>query len=246
MTTAYSSFFSSGLTSSNDIYPRPRPRMDSTSSSASFTSMISTTSTIKSPGSQSNEALDDTSDVEDGVAAKRDARRSMPPRTPSNQSTRTLRRRRSSLSTQASPVTVVRSMANALSFHKKSRSRSGSVNSANPVGPGASNESASSVGIGAAVPGVKGRLRSGSVGTALKSIRRGLRKLPTNPLPPPSAPLPPLPPLPSNDTTPPTRRPHSRSISLVPRVAGLNLSREPLPPMPPTPPSRKGTEADMP
>ncbi|KAL0572256.1 hypothetical protein V5O48_009702 [Marasmius crinis-equi] len=217
----------------------------------STTSFSSTTSTIKSPTSQSGEATDDASDVEDNdYFNSRDARRSIgstpptpaTPKTP-NQATRTLRKRKSSLSIQASPVTGVRSNSraaeNALSRHI-SRSRSGSVNSLNPQGgPGAGNENASPPGMSSG-PGIRGRMRSGSVGTALKPTRRGVRRVPNNPLPPPSAPLPPLPPPPANGTAMPVKRAHSRSISLVPRIAGLGISHEPLPPMPPTPPFKTG------
>ncbi|KAK1225490.1 hypothetical protein PQX77_011578 [Marasmius sp. AFHP31] len=158
---------------------------------------------------------------------------------------RTLRKRKSSCSLEASPHGRVRSHSraaeNALSFQLHlPRSRSGSVN---PMHPPPLPPLPSSVGSGpisnegAAENNVIGRVRSGSMGTALKSNCRALRRLPNNPLPPPNAPLPPLPATPANasSSTKP-RLHHSKSISsLASRLAGMSVNREPLPPLPPLP-----------
>ncbi|KAL0064945.1 hypothetical protein AAF712_008067 [Marasmius tenuissimus] len=153
---------------------------------------------------------------------------------------RAIRKRKSSCSLEASPHGRVRSHSraaeNALSFQLHlPRSRSGSVNPIHPPPPLPSVESGP-INEGAAEKNVIGRVRSGSIGTTLKS-NRALRRLPNNPLPPPNAPLPPLPATPANASSPTKPRlHHSKSIScLASRLAGMNVNREPLPPLPPLP-----------
>ncbi|KAG7086210.1 hypothetical protein E1B28_002175 [Marasmius oreades] len=244
--TAYSTFFSSGLAPSHDIlaaYPRPRPRMDSTSSMLSVMSTTSV-STIKSP------VTDDASDVEENEYTKKDERRETTPtpQTPkiiTTLPTKKLRRRKSSLS--VSPMAGTRSPAKAAesSYQRHlSRSRSGSVSSAMAglTIPQEASFDATVTAVAGAVR-VTGRSRSGSIGNALKPPRRSHRQPPNNPLPPPSAPLPPVPPSGSVTASLPQRK-HSRSISVVPRLRGPSATQDLLPPLPPTPASygmRSGT-----
>ncbi|VDC05157.1 unnamed protein product [Peniophora sp. CBMAI 1063] len=117
-----------------------------------------------------------------------------------------LRRRRSSLTVNpnANPLASVRSPLRSAgaAFQRNliggARSRSGSV-STEPANDGHAHSTAPANTI-------KGRTRSGSLGTALRSSRKASRK------PPPAMPLPALPPLPPSATneafpTTPTRRP---------------------------------------
>ncbi|EMD39425.1 hypothetical protein CERSUDRAFT_93455 [Gelatoporia subvermispora B] len=176
MSTFYSSFFSSGL-----LAPQPEsfPREDPTTPRAVPVSLNDTTPTASS-------YPEDT-----------DAR----PR---------LRRRRSSLTVQASPLTPLKSSTPirnaASSFQRQSllgaRARSGSDAS---VMPSSYEEPAGQAQTQGQKPGVLARLRSGSIGTALRS-RRTLRRAAPPPPPPPSAPLPSVP-----LSIPPTpRRPLAR------------------------------------
>ncbi|KAF9261825.1 hypothetical protein L218DRAFT_945791 [Marasmius fiardii PR-910] len=234
---AYSTFFSSGLTPSHDIlaaYPRPRPRIDSVSSTLSFISSISV-STIKSP--VVDEAVDDTSDLENdsGYTKKGDICETITTSQPSKSSplSKTLRRRKSSLSTNVSPTVMVRSQSkaaeNALSFRLRlTRSRSSSVNSVAAASPTTTGSQTPMTGA-TGTPRVTGRQRSGTLSAILKPARRGFRRAPNNPLPPPSAPLPPVPPS--------GPRKHSRSISLVPRLLNLSVRQDLLPSIPSTPPT---------
>lgn len=219
MTTTYSAFFSSGL-----LAP---------SASNAYSHRIDSSPPV--------DALEDVSDVEDAVSRFSTNNADFPKRTTSSNfnsksSQPTLRKRRSSVSlnVNTSPVARLRSptraVESAFSLHRhlhhtqatpsKSRSRSGSVTG---------NGEFASIGTS-----LVGRMRSASVGTALKP-RRFVRRVPTNPLPPPSVPLPPLPPLPPK--TP--QRVHGRSFSLAPGTTRAGNRYGPntaLPPVPATPP----------
>ncbi|TBU33620.1 hypothetical protein BD311DRAFT_844622 [Dichomitus squalens] len=119
-----------------------------------------------------------------------------------------LRRRRSSLAGSASPLTNIKSsgpIRNATASVQRSlRARSGSDASVLSTASAASaaNEN-SNTNTGSKPTGIIGRLRSGSLGTALRP-RRGLRRVapPVPALPPPSAPLPAVPALSSSPTSP--------------------------------------------
>ncbi|KAK1231335.1 hypothetical protein PQX77_005550 [Marasmius sp. AFHP31] len=243
MTTGYSDFFSSGLLA--PPVPYTRPRYDSTSSTMSSVSTLSSASN-STVTTTISDALDDASDIEDPFSSNHARGREItptpqPPKSPK----RTLRKRKSSLSVQTSPLQSLRSpnraAESALAFQRHlhgtpSRPRSGSVNSA-------ATEATSMLGRLANVAegpvGITGRMRSGSVGTALRSRQRSIRHIPTNPLPPPSLPLPPLPPLPKTFTNPSTpQKIHGRSFSFQPRgvnTGAVHLQR--LPTVPGTPPS---------
>lgn len=240
MTATYSAFFSSGLLAPpNELsYPAMRSRQDSTSSTFSVSSFLASPSAIYGDRERDVSAYDDTSDVETEVVKRE--------RTKSSQGApKTVRRRRSSLSINASPMTHVRSPSRAVEsslalqrhLQTPSRSRSGSLTAAGlAMGamPSQSQRNASDVD---ATMKVRTRMRSGSVGEALKS-RRTVRRIPNNTLPPPSLPLPPLPPTPSTPSTPKRSigRAHSKSMSLATGSARY-FYREPLPPLPGTPPS---------
>ncbi|KAG7089002.1 hypothetical protein E1B28_012951 [Marasmius oreades] len=220
MTTTYSAFFSSGLLAPPTSNTYARPRLDSTS-------------TITSDDIDDASDLDESGSMSYATYRKRTTSSNLK----SKSSQPALRKRKSSVSLNVttSPVAQLRSpsraVENALSFQRhlqyaqgtpsKSRSRSGS----------GSGEVAS---MGTSLVG---RMRSASVGTALKS-HRSVRRIPKNPLPPPSVPLPPLPPLPPK--TP--QRIHGRSFSLVPHGnpmarAGSGYGQgTALPPVPATPP----------
>ncbi|OCH84774.1 hypothetical protein OBBRIDRAFT_839456 [Obba rivulosa] len=186
MATFYSSFFSSGLLA-------PQPSSGPTTPRAATVVLDDTTPTAAT--------FPDQSQPPDADARPR------------------LRRRRSSLTVQASPLTPLKSstsMRNAASsFQRQSllttRARSGSdvsVMASSYGSTGAAEEPSNQK------SGILGRLRSGSIGTALKS-RRTLRRAAPPPPPPPSAPLPSVP-----LSIPPTspRRPLVRRAQTVNNV----------------------------
>ncbi|KAF5345241.1 hypothetical protein D9757_014073 [Collybiopsis confluens] len=111
-----------------------------------------------------------------------------------------LRRRRSSLTMATSPINAIKSPArsagNAMQFQRHLYASPGVPAVAVIASKGKS---------------LLGRLRSGSVGSVLKS-RRGIRRVPGPSLPPPSAPLPPLPSLPTIPGTPTRSKTKSFSI----------------------------------
>ncbi|KAF5364415.1 hypothetical protein D9758_010683 [Tetrapyrgos nigripes] len=201
MTTAYSSFFASGL-----LAP-PQNSYD-------FRNILPTIPSSPTPGMMVD-VLDDTSDVE---IDRMDRERSTTP-TPSSSGPNAagngqprLRKRRSSLTMGTSVLNGIKSpmrnAGNAFQFQRHlhstpSRSRSGSLSSVITY----EEEILPAPAPVTADPNKrKNRLRSGSIGTALKA-----RSIPRA-MPPPEAPLPPLPPLPSTPT-------HMKSFSIPPRFS---------------------------
>ncbi|KAJ3761748.1 hypothetical protein EV360DRAFT_67615 [Lentinula raphanica] len=134
-----------------------------------------------------------------------------------------LRRRRSSLTIGASPLNTIKSPSRAAGtalqlqrhlYNTPSRSRSGSVSSVMGNGEDISSNIASEK------TSLYRRMRSGSVGSVLKSKRGTRRGVPGPSFPPPSAPLPALPPIPGT----PNR---SKAFSLaVPTIATRDLARK--------------------
>ncbi|KZV65019.1 hypothetical protein PENSPDRAFT_668639 [Peniophora sp. CONT] len=201
MQSGYSSIFASGLLAT------PRPSRlgsgDAMDTDTTPTSSKTYTTNFTNPFPPHGQDADMTTGDADYFAS-----RSRASSTASTDSTAPrLRRRRSSLTVNpnANPLASVRSPLRSAgaAFQRNlisgSRSRSGSVNTE----PDAHMHGA---GGAAAVPAIKGRMRSGSLGTALRSSRKASRK------PPPAMPLPELPPLPASATseafpTTPTRRP---------------------------------------
>jgi hypothetical protein len=199
--TSYSAFFSSGLLAAplmynNHSFSFPR-RQDESSSTRAFVPSSSMSSSL-------TDILDDTSDIE--------LDRSNTP-TPAGQSSSStthqaqaqpqprLRRRRSSLTIGTSPMNIIRSptrsVGNALQLQRHlltspGRSRSGSASSVISIEE--EQLHGGSGNIASERTSLVGRMRSGSVGSALKSRR--IRRFPGPSCPPPSAPLPPLPSIP--------------------------------------------------
>ncbi|KAI0762109.1 hypothetical protein BD413DRAFT_616605 [Trametes elegans] len=213
--TFYSSFFSSGLLAQHSPRPlTPRPSSPTTPRPP-LASLASDDTTPTAPA-----AADDVFSAHEESQVLPSI--SVPPSTtPAESDSRPrLRRRRSSLAGAASPLTTMKSSAPmrqvAASVQRQNltlRARAGSDASI------LSNATASSVSsFGAAGPentasskpqrpGLMGRLRSGSLGTALLRPRRGLRRAAAPPMPappPPTAPLPDLPPLSSSPSPPRT------------------------------------------
>ncbi|KAJ3806130.1 hypothetical protein F5876DRAFT_81019 [Lentinula aff. lateritia] len=207
--TTYSAFFSSGLlaaphmSSSHLMYNNHIPRHGDVSPS-----LLTIT-----------DALDDTSDI--------DLDRSSTPTLTSIETsmhqTQRLRRRRSSLTIGTSPINAIKSPSraagNALQlqrhlFTTPGRSRSGSTSSVMSIGEEVNSNIASEN------TSLYRRMRSGSVGSVLKS-RRGVRRgVPGPSFPPPSAPLPALPPIPGT----PSR---TKAFSLaVPSIATQALAQK--------------------
>ncbi|KAK7041524.1 hypothetical protein VNI00_009395 [Paramarasmius palmivorus] len=208
----YSAFFSSGLLAPPSHYNNhTRPRMDSTASIASTISNISV-GTVTSTATLRSDVLDDTSDVEDSSSSNVNRNKAQTPK---------LRKRRSSLSIQASPSTIhhVRSPSNKAEIALGRRARSGSITNQQTATEGNS------------LVGRIGRMRSGSLGGALRPQRRRLPPPPA-PVPAPALPLPPLPPTPKSPATP--RRARSMTVAF-----GLAL-----PPVPATPPSAEKMNID--
>ncbi|KAI0369681.1 hypothetical protein BV20DRAFT_346311 [Pilatotrama ljubarskyi] len=203
--TFYSSFFSSGLLAQHS--PRPhttRPSTPTTPRPATAalapeditpTAPVTTQDVFSSNESQVLPSISVAAPATEGDSRPR------------------LRRRRSSLAGAASPLAAMKSSAPmrqaASSVQRQNltlRARAGSDASI------LSTATASSVSsFGAAGPentstqrpsGIIGRLRSGSLGTALLRPRRGLRRAaPPMPAPPPTAPLPEVPPVPPSPTS---------------------------------------------
>ncbi|KAK0452764.1 uncharacterized protein EV420DRAFT_1482072 [Desarmillaria tabescens] len=203
--TAYSAFFSSGLLAPRHI----------------FTANLNVNSFIDSPSSP---LFDDASDIEvdDGrghtlvTETTATTNSALRPR---------LRKRRSSLSIGTSINALKspsRNASTALQFQihlqaSPSRSRSGSLSSVmgtlveNQFQPNVASEGTSLV----------GRMRSGSVGTSLRPVRRTQPPAPS--LPPPTAPLPELPPCATDKpkNTWPSHRPFSPDHARQPLVQSL-------------------------
>ncbi|KAI0821686.1 hypothetical protein BC628DRAFT_1328993 [Trametes gibbosa] len=204
--TFYSSFFSSGLLSQHSPRPlTPRPASPTTPRPSTVSlAPEDTTPTAPAPAA----AHDVFSATEDQVLP------SISVAAPSNEqdSRPRLRRRRSSLAGAASPLANMKSSAPmrqvAASVQRQNltlRSRAGSDASILSTATASSVSSFSAMGLdNVSAPAVQrpsgflGRLRSGSLGTALMRPRRALRRAaaPPMPAPPPNAPLPALPPLP--------------------------------------------------
>ncbi|KAM5540193.1 hypothetical protein V8D89_006012 [Ganoderma adspersum] len=120
-----------------------------------------------------------------------------------------LRRRRSSLAGATSPLTAMKTSAPiraaTASIQRSLRARSGSdasVISTASISSFTLTENVAAKGTPKST-GILGRLRSGSVGTALRP-RRGLRRVvpPVPALPPPTSPLPAVPPVPTLSDSP--------------------------------------------
>ncbi|KAH9859072.1 hypothetical protein C2E23DRAFT_899352 [Lenzites betulinus] len=207
MSTFYSSFFSSGLLaqpSPRVLTPRPASPTTPRPSTASL-APEDTTPTAPAPA------------VVPDVFSESQVLPSISVAAPSNEDSRPrLRRRRSSLAGAASPLATMKSSAPmrqaAVSAQRQNlalRSRAGSDASILSTATASSVSSFSAMGLDI-VPaptvqrptGLMGRLRSGSLGTALLRPRRALRRAaaPPMPAPPPNAPLPALPPVPASPT----------------------------------------------
>ncbi|KAK7456432.1 hypothetical protein VKT23_010680 [Stygiomarasmius scandens] len=201
--TTYSSFFSSGLLAAPQAYDH-------------YQSMPS----IPSSPSMMSEALDDASDID---VDRLERERSTTPTQFSSLGTAAnlasagqprLRKRRSSLTMGTSALNSIKSpMRNAntaFQFQRHlqatpGRARSGSLSSvityeeeSIPEVPPVNND----------VSKKRSRMRSGSIGTALKTRNVPARLIPRA-SPPPNAPLPPLPPMPLSPT-------HAKSFSVPP------------------------------
>ncbi|KAK7676652.1 hypothetical protein QCA50_020396 [Cerrena zonata] len=192
MATYYSSFFSSGLlASAND--PFAHPQTPEANTPRSNTTPLPDETTPTAPSTTTSYTLPSLPE------SNSNAQVSAP----------VLRRRRSSITLGASPVTSIKARGSAVSTAQKhhsllnnassqgslrSRARAGSLHESM-----FSRVSVAAPGDAAETKGLVGRLRSGSIGTALRP-RRHMRK-PTMPAPPPpTAPLPALPPLPPSLT----------------------------------------------
>ncbi|KAI0645934.1 hypothetical protein C8Q79DRAFT_911173 [Trametes meyenii] len=206
--TFYSSFFSSGLLAQ----PSPRPHTPRPSSPTTPRPPLASLAPEDTTPTGPVTAQDVFSAAEESqvlpsisVAAPSAAEGNSRPR---------LRRRRSSLAGAASPLATMKSSVPmrqaAASVQRQSlvlRARAGSDASIMSTATASSVSSFNAVGPDSTAvnsvqrPGIMGRLRSGSLGTALLRPRRGLRRAaPPMPAPPPSAPLPAVPPLPSSPT----------------------------------------------
>lgn len=180
-----------------------------------------------------SDILDDTSDIELD-------RSTTPTPAPNGQPAQSgqpkLRRRRSSLTLGTSPMNVIkspsRSVGSALQLQRHlyaspGRARSGSTSSIISIGEEVHQTSNN---IASESTSLFGRMRSGSIGSALKS-RRTIRRVPGPSCPPPSAPLPPLPPLSALPTLPSIpgtpNRSKTKAFSIqVPPSATQSLARK--------------------
>ncbi|KAI0630123.1 hypothetical protein C8Q77DRAFT_1280284 [Trametes polyzona] len=202
--TFYSSFFSSGLLAQHSSAPRPS---SPTTPRPPLASLDSEDTTPTAPAVAQDVFSSNESQVLPSISV------ASPPAT--EDSRPRLRRRRSSLAGAASPLATMKSSAPmrqaAASAQRQnlvlrtragsdasilSTATAGSISSLIPVGP--DNTSTANV---QRPTGLMGRLRSGSLGTALLRPRRGLRRAaPPMPAPPPNAPLPALPPVAGSPT----------------------------------------------
>ncbi|KAH9942485.1 uncharacterized protein BXZ73DRAFT_74736 [Epithele typhae] len=199
MATFYSSFFSSGLMA--DEPPHGSSRLPASSATPRARTRSSLATGFSSATSSSGSVQDDPSVPSISVPPSDDRPR--------------LRRRRSSLAGSSSPLATMKASGPvrnaAASVQRNLRARSGSDASVMSQASRTLSTENSPAPIPAPKPtGIIGRLRSGSVGTALRP-RRGLRRLVTNlpALPPPTSPLPEVPPLPELPGSS-ARRPFSR------------------------------------
>ncbi|THU88639.1 hypothetical protein K435DRAFT_969409 [Dendrothele bispora CBS 962.96] len=227
--TTYSSFFSSGLLAAPQTYDR-----------------LNSLPSIPSSPSMMSEALDDASDID---IERYERERSTTP-TPfslhgptasitsaAGQQPR-LRKRRSSLTLGTSSLNSIKSpMRNVNSAYQfqrhlqgtPSRVRSGSLSSVITCEEDSIPEASQPV-VNEEVNKRRTRLRSGSIGTALKTRNIPARSIPRA-MPPPDAPLPPLPPMPLSPT-------HAKSFSVPPNsIFGQKFGA--MPPMPLTAASRQ-------
>ncbi|RPD54741.1 hypothetical protein L226DRAFT_523022 [Lentinus tigrinus ALCF2SS1-7] len=227
-TLGYSSFFSSGLLAPHTPGRAQTPRPPSpTTPRAAVASLVpddtTPTGASATPSGSGTSSLADQSQVlpSISVAAAEDSR----PR---------LRRRRSSLAGAASPLVAMKSSGSirqaTASVQRNLRTRAGSDASILSTASGTSIIAGlmdSAPTTSASKPsGIIGRLRSGSLGTALRP-RRGLRRpVPSVPaLPPPSAPLPDVPPVPALSASPTSPLPTITASPVTPRTPA---SRPPL------------------
>ncbi|KAI0705102.1 hypothetical protein C8T65DRAFT_830646 [Cerioporus squamosus] len=228
-TLGYSSFFSSGLLAPNPGRAQtPRPPSPTTPRAA-FASLVpddktptGASATPSASGSGSSSFADESQVLPSiSVASADDSR----PR---------LRRRRSSLAGAASPLSAVKSSGSirqaAASAQRNLRTRSGSDASILSTASGTSIIAGlvdpAPTGTTSKPSGIMGRLRSGSVGTALRPRRGVRRSVPSIPaLPPPNAPLPDVPPVPMLSASPTSPLPTITASPVTPRTPG---SRRPL------------------
>ncbi|KAI0655893.1 hypothetical protein C8Q70DRAFT_1047052 [Cubamyces menziesii] len=206
MATFYSSFFSSGLLaqpSPRAITPRPG---SPTTPRAALSSLAPDDTTPTGPATVQDVFSSNESQTLPSISV------AAPTPTTEGDSRPRLRRRRSSLAGAASPLTNMKSSVPirqaAASVQRQNlalRSRAGSDASILSTATASSVSSFGAAGPENAPasntqrPGIIGRLRSGSLGTALLRPRRGLRRAaPPMPAPPPTAPLPAVPPVPSS------------------------------------------------
>ncbi|KAI1795653.1 hypothetical protein LXA43DRAFT_913738 [Ganoderma leucocontextum] len=193
-TLGYSSFFSSGLLAPKVPASQPSRSSSPTTPRAATATLPQDDVTPTAP-TRTHENVPDESQVLPSISI------------PSADDSRPrLRRRRSSLAGATSPLTAMKTSgpirAATASVQRSLRARAGSdasVISTTSIGSLSLHESAPVVAKGASKPaGIVGRLRSGSLGTALRS-RRGLRRVvpPVPALPPPTSPLPAVPPIPA-------------------------------------------------
>ncbi|KAG9224269.1 hypothetical protein CCMSSC00406_0004768 [Pleurotus cornucopiae] len=202
---SYSAFFSSGLLAPYQAY---------TSATASSFDMSPIRPASPLPGADIERSSTPTPsshrNSSDLPLIDEDA--AMPSTTHSPQSSAAprLRRRRSSLTVGMSPMNTIKSPQrnagaamrfahHSISISSPSRSRSGSIGAGN--GSSMGGIAADLFGVASQGTSLVGRMRSGSVGGALRprrALRRGLTNFVPAAAPPPSAPLPPLPLLPFN------------------------------------------------
>lgn len=218
--TTYSDFFSSGLLAGPHMYNNKNHSFPTSPSP----SLLSVT-----------DDLDDTSDIELDRSTTPTPHQAQAQPQPQPR----LRRRRSSLTVGTSAMNLIKSPSraagNALNLQRHliaspGRSRSGSASSVMSIGE----EPLRNGNIASESTSLLGRMRSGSVGSVLKSRR--IRRFPGPSFPPPSAPLPPLPSIPG---TPSRSKTKAFSIAVSPTVtealaqkladasSALTLSRQP-------------------
>ncbi|RDX42076.1 hypothetical protein OH76DRAFT_148046 [Lentinus brumalis] len=217
-TLGYSSFFSSGL-----LAPAPgraqTPGSPTTPRAAVATLVPDDKTPTGVPSASSS-----------GSSSHADQAQALPSISvaPADDSRPRLRRRRSSLAGAASPLSVMKSSGPirqaAASAQRNLRTRSGSDASILSAASGTSDSAPT--GTSPKTSGILGRLRSGSVGTALRPRRGVRRSVPSIPaLPPPTAPLPDVPPVPQLSASPTSPLPTINASPITPRTPG---SRRPL------------------
>ncbi|KAJ3799616.1 hypothetical protein GGU11DRAFT_652616, partial [Lentinula aff. detonsa] len=184
--TTYSAFFSSGLLAAPHMY----------SSHSVYDNRIPSHGDPSPSLLSVSDVIDDTSDLELDRSTTPTPTNVDGQATSTHQAQHCIRRRRSSLTVGTSPMNIIKSPSRAagtalqLQRHlltSPGRSRSGSTSSVVSIGEEVNSNIASES------TSLYRRMRSGSVGSVLKSRRGARRGAPGPKFPPPSAPLPALP-----------------------------------------------------